>query len=164
MLLYIIRHAWAGEFGDPRWPNDDERPLTGEGRERFACMVETLAKRGFAPQAIATSPLLRCRQTAEIAARHLKRSPPVESLDALRPSSDLAVALEWACRQAGTCSEVAWVGHSPDVNEMAAALIGDQGALVRFAKGAVAAVAFDGLPVPTRGELKWLVTAKVLGC
>ena len=26
MDLYIIRHAWAGHFGDPAWPDDSQRP------------------------------------------------------------------------------------------------------------------------------------------
>jgi hypothetical protein len=35
---------------------------------------------------------------------------------------------------------------------------------IRFAKGAVACIAFDGEVVRGAGELQWLVTAKVLGC
>ena len=64
MILYVIRHAWAGHYGDPAWPDDSQRPLTDEGRQRFARVVAELVKRGFAPQRIATSPLVRCRQTA----------------------------------------------------------------------------------------------------
>ena len=35
MFIYIARHAWAGDRGDPRWPDDSLRELTPEGVERF---------------------------------------------------------------------------------------------------------------------------------
>jgi hypothetical protein len=47
---------------------------------------------------------------------------------------------------------------------MTAALIGSPDGLVRFAKGAIAAIRFDGPLVLGGGELQWLVSAKVLGC
>ncbi len=53
MFIYIARHAWAGERGDPRWPDDSLRPLTPEGVERYDKVIQTLAKRGFAPARIA---------------------------------------------------------------------------------------------------------------
>ena len=43
MRLYIIRHAWAEEPGDARWPSDADRPLTADGKKRFKKVVETLA-------------------------------------------------------------------------------------------------------------------------
>ncbi|MBX3414069.1 MAG: histidine phosphatase family protein [Pirellulales bacterium] len=163
MQLYIVRHAWAGEYGDPRYPDDRLRPLTREGKERFAEMVRKLAKRGFAPRFIATSPLVRCRQTADIIAAGVRGKPVVEELPALAPGSDLAALLAWSAAQSAD-AELAWVGHMPDVAELTAAMIGDRRALIRFAKGAVAAL---DAPSPLRAgsaELQWLATAKLLGC
>ena len=65
MKLYIVRHAWAEEQDDDRWPDDRQRPLTAEGRKRFSRVAKALDHRGIAPQLIVTSPLMRCRQTAE---------------------------------------------------------------------------------------------------
>jgi len=161
MLIYIVRHAWAYHYGDPRWPDDSLRELDPEGAERFMQVVETLAERGFAPEAVATSPYARCRQTAEIIAKYTPAKPEVADLDALAPGSDLAALLDWS-RAAG-CDQVCWVGHAPDVGILAAALIGDGDANVRFAKGAVAAVRFDGEIELAAGELYWLATAKSLG-
>ena len=42
MDLYIIRHAWAAESDDSRWPDDGMRPLTAEGKERFARVAKKL--------------------------------------------------------------------------------------------------------------------------
>jgi phosphohistidine phosphatase len=164
MILYVIRHAWAGHYGDPAWPDDDQRPLTDEGRERFARMVGELVKQGFAPEVIATSPLVRCRQTAEIVAEGLPNRPDVVSRDELVPGSDLEGLLRWTNRKASQCEQLAWVGHAPDVGRLTAALIGDSKGWIRFAKGGVAAVRFPGRPAPGEGELRWLVTAKLLGC
>ena len=164
MILYIIRHAWAVDPDDPRWPDDRDRPLTDEGRARWAAMVKSLADRGFAPQLIATSPLVRCRETSQILAAGVSGKPKTVLLDALAPESDLGQLIAWTNREAGRCRELAWVGHAPDVSHLAAALIGDSRSLVHFSKGAVAAIEFDGPVQPSSGELRWLVTAKVLGC
>ena len=163
MILYIIRHAWAGHYGDPAWPDDDLRPLSGEGRERFARVVEALVGRGFAPQLVATSPLVRCRQTAEIVAGGVPGGPEVVELDALAPGGDLDALVDWTVREAGGLQEVAWVGHAPDVGYFTGRLIGDSPHGIRFAKGAVAAIRFEDPPGRSEGELRWLVTAKVLG-
>jgi len=164
MILYIIRHAWAGHYGDPEWPDDRRRPLSDEGRERFTRVVRALVERGFAPELVATSPLVRCRQTADVVASETPGNPKVVTRQELAPGSDLGGLLEWTREAAGERDEVAWVGHAPDVGQLAAALIGDAQGWIRFAKGAVAAIHFQGPPAPDEGELRWLVTAKMLGC
>jgi phosphohistidine phosphatase len=164
MILYIVRHAWAEEADETRWPDDAQRPLTDEGCKRFAKMVKVLADRGLAPAVVATSPLVRCRQTAEIIARQIAGKPRLVPRDELSPGSDLDKLLAWTAPYAADEEQFAWVGHAPDVGELAAALIGDGSANLVFAKGALAAIEFDGHPTRRQGELRWLVTAKILGC
>ena len=162
MKLYIVRHAWAGEHGDPRYPNDGLRPLTDDGRKRFAAMMKRVAGHALQPALIATSPLVRCRQTAEALAEHLPSPPRIVERVELQPGSDLEGLIGWSAEQA--VPSLAWVGHAPDVGLMAAALIGDATGSIRFAKGAVCLIEFDSVIAPGRGELQWLVTAKTLGC
>src|SRR5690242_10033312 len=121
MLLYIIRHAWAEERDLHRYPDDEGRPLTKEGRKRFRKMVRSLVEGGFAPSTLATSPLLRCRQAAELISECLGLQPQV--VEALAPGSKLDVLLDWTRPHAD--NDVAWVGHAPDVDHLTAALIGD---------------------------------------
>lgn len=161
MKVYIIRHAWAGERDSEQWPDDDRRPLTEEGRERFRKMVLRLREFGFAPQIIATSPLDRCRQSAEIIAEILPNKPLVVPREELAPPSQLAGLVSWSRDQ--DCEEIAWVGHDPDVGVITARLIGDDEGRIHFAKGAVAAVAFDKKIRVGDGELRWMVTAKIVG-
>src|SRR5687768_9503315 len=138
MLIYIIRHAYAYEHGDPRWPDDSQRPLEGEGAERFRRGARELADRGVKPEAIASSPYVRCRQTAEIFAEETGGKAEVVELDLLAPGSDLDGLVRWSRQQ--QVESIAWVGHSPDVEFLTAALISEGEANVRFAKGAVAAI------------------------
>jgi phosphohistidine phosphatase len=161
MFIYIARHAWAGDRGDPRWPDDSLRELMPEGIERFTKVVKALADRGFAPKRIATSPYTRCRQTADIIAKYVAGKPEIEELDALEPGSELEPLIDWSNSQS-EC-DVCWVGHSPDVEDLAADLIGEGDARIRFAKGAVAAISFDAEVGMGIGELHWLTTAKSLG-
>jgi phosphohistidine phosphatase len=161
MFVYIARHAWAGERGDPRWPDDSLRELTSEGIERYTKVVKSLAGRGFAPERIATSPYTRCRQTADIIAKYVESDPIIDELEALEPGSELEPLLEWSRAQGEV--DTCWVGHSPDVERLAAEVIGDGAARIRFAKGAVAAISFEADINAGAGELYWLATAKSLG-
>lgn len=161
MYLFIARHAWAGERGDPRWPDDSLRELTREGIERYTKVVKTLAARGFAPSHIATSPYTRCVQTAQIIAQHVEGNPEIDELEALEPGSDIEPLLEWSREHDHT--NTCWVGHSPDVEFLTACLIGNGDANIRFAKGAIASIKFESDLAPDNGELYWLATAKSLG-
>lgn len=161
MRLFIVRHAFAYEHGDPRWPDDSRRPLEPDGAKRFAKGVKKLADRGFEPEIIATSPFVRCRQTADLVSEGTVHAPEVVELTALQPGSDLDAVIAWSIETGR--SSIAWVGHSPDVERLASKLIGDGAAAIRFAKGAVAAIRFDEDFEPGEGELEWLATAKVLG-
>jgi phosphohistidine phosphatase len=163
MDLYIIRHAWAEQRDASRWPDDDSRPLTPDGEERFALVAKKLVRCGMAPALVATSPLVRCVQTTEILAAAMPSRPKIVALDELRPGSDLEGLLQWTGRHGDKRDEIAWVGHAPDVDRLTAAVIGGGDSLIHFSKGAAAAVHFDGLPARGRGELRWLATAKVLG-
>jgi phosphohistidine phosphatase len=160
-LLYIVRHAWAEEQGES-YPDDERRPLTKSGRKRFRKIIKRLAKRGFNPLHVATSPLVRCRQTAEIIAKHVDSGPQVTNLDALAPGSSLEPLIAWTRLQSE--GDGAWVGHSPDVGRLTASLIGEPHTAICFAKGAVAAIEFDHEIAAGKGQLRWLVTAEILDC
>lgn len=160
-FIYIARHAWAHDYGDERWPDDSQRPLEEAGGERYIRVIKALTERGFEPEIIATSPYTRCRETADIIARHTRHKPEVVELPALEPQSDFEKLIDWTRKQ--QLQQVCWVGHAPDVGFLTAALIGARRANIRFAKGGVAAVRVYEDFGPDCGELYWHVTAKALG-
>jgi phosphohistidine phosphatase len=160
--LYIVRHAVAEDAHAGLL--DHDRCLTPKGRKRFERMVERLVGRGMDIDLIATSPLIRCRETAEILAGVVAETagggPRVEVVDALAPGSDWQALVEWTVQQ--DVARVAWVGHAPCVGRLVAVSIGDGSAAVRMSKGAVAAISLDDGPGQP-GELDWLVTPDLLG-
>jgi phosphohistidine phosphatase len=156
--LFVVRHAVAEDAGPGL--ADADRRLTPKGRKRFARLVRRLADRGLELDLIATSPLVRCRETAAILAEELPRSPRIEVVDALAPGSDWQALVEWTVRQ--DSARVAWVGHAPCVGRLVAVSIGDGSAAVRMSKGAIAAIRLDDGPGQP-GELDWLVAPDLLG-
>lgn len=163
MDLFIIRHAWAGDRDDAKYPDDSLRPLTDEGRQRFAKMVEFLVPRGLKPRLIATSPMVRCVQTAETLAAALGTKTKLVQRKELLPGGDPKRLFAWTQEQTADTEQIAWVGHAPDVGFFAALLLGQDDGWMNFKKGAIAAIRCSNSPDFGRGELQWLVTAKVLG-
>lgn len=162
MRIFIIRHAWAEERDSQRWPDDGLRPLTKKGRKRFVKLVRRLQDGDFEPEVIATSPLVRCRQTADLLAEQFDAAePPIVELDALAPGSDLETLIQWSNEH--DVAQLAWVGHSPDVGDLLGELIGAAGEAFRYPKGAVACVDFDESIARNQGQLRWLATADLLG-
>lgn len=152
--LYVIRHAEAKAAVDG---DDASRPLTKKGRKRFARLLRRLADAGMAVDVIATSPLVRTRETAELVAREV--GGRVEPVDALAPGADWQALVEWTARR--DAARVAWVGHAPCVGRLVALSIGDGSAAIRMEKGAIAAIALgDGPAQP--GDLEWLATPDLL--
>ena len=160
MIVYLVRHAWAGHSGDLNFPDDRLRPLTRKGRKRFRKLVHKLAERSFAPRTIATSPLTRCEQTANIVAEEVDQDAEVVLCDALAPGGDHRETLRKIAAHGE--HDIACVGHAPDIEEFAALLIGDDSAGIRFDKGAVAAIEFSNGVAAGQGTLRWLVTADLL--
>lgn len=151
--LYVVRHATAEDASDGM--TDDERRLTRKGRKAFARLVRRMAAADVGIDVIATSPLVRARQTAAILAEEIGGEPRVEVVAALAPGGDWEALVEWTVHQ--DAARVAWVGHAPSIGRLVALTIGDGTAAVRMQKGAVAAIRLDDGPGHP-GELEWLLT------
>lgn len=155
--LYIVRHAPAEDDADD---GDAARRLTKKGRKAFARLVNRLAEAGLELDLVATSPLVRARETAEILAAELGGRPRIEVVDALAPGCDWQTLVEWTVQQ--DAARVAWVGHAPCVGRLVALAIGDGSAAIRMHKGSVAAIRLDDGPGQP-GELDWLATPDLAG-
>lgn len=154
--LYVVRHAWAEESGPGI--DDHARRLTKRGRRRFAKFARHLRRAGVEVDLVATSPLVRARETAEILT-DIFDTPPPAVVDALAPSADWPALMEWTIGQ--DARRVAWVGHMPCVGRLVALSIGEGSAAIRMQKGAVAAIRLDDGP-GNPGELEWLATADIV--
>jgi phosphohistidine phosphatase len=139
MKLYLVRHAEAIERSGTT--PDASRYLTTKGRLAFRKIARRVRKAGVAPAVIFTSPLLRSVQTAEILAERLKYEGPVVVEKELSPGFDLQ-ALRSLLVGAASPEEAAFVGHEPDLGDLAATLLAlPEGFPLR--KGAVLALEVD---------------------
>ena len=158
MQLLIIRHAIAVPRGTPGVP-DEDRPLTPEGEGKFREAAKGLARIVDRPDALLTSPWLRAKQTAAIAAAAWGRLEPRET-PALAGGSfeEQAAVLD---RQAADAT-VAVVGHEPYVSALLARLVGSRAEdRLEFKKGGAALVEVPGA-LADGGRLVWFLPPRVL--
>jgi len=116
MNLLVIRHAIAEdkEVFASTGRDDDLRPLTEAGRRKMRRAAAGL--RVLIPRltVLASSPLVRARETAEIVAPAFRVSR-AEMVEALRPDRPFDAFLYWLRRQPNDEDEgaIAVVGHEP---------------------------------------------------
>ena len=157
--LYLVRHAIADDRG-PDWPDDSKRPLTEHGIARFKEVVAGLTEIDVELEEVFTSPLVRARQTAQLLAAGVRGKPSVRVLKALEPGHGPAAVLQQLAREIRK-SQVALVGHEPDLGELAAHLVGASKPLA-FKKGGVCRIDVQVLPPRRSGILVWMLPPKIL--
>lgn len=164
MELVLLRHGIAVPRDDPRCPPDEDRPLTEKGIRRTHRSARGLQALGAVPGAILVSPLLRARQTAEIAAGVFGLAPAATfRTDALRPEGDPRRVLDEARRLAESVpvERVLCVGHAPNLDRVLAAAVGATGGTVTsLGKAGAACVRWEGRS--GRARLRWLIPPRLL--
>ncbi|MFM9103641.1 MAG: SixA phosphatase family protein [Cyanobium sp.] len=106
--LLLLRHGIAEERSPDR--PDAQRALTAAGRQRTAAVLERLLELDLRCQQLLSSPLLRARQTAELAVA-AGLAPELQLVEGLAPAGDPWPLLRWP---AGV-HRLALVGHEPDL-------------------------------------------------
>jgi phosphohistidine phosphatase len=159
MQLLIVRHAIAEDrlvFAASK-KRDDLRPLTDRGRERMTQAARGLHRLVPRLDLLATSPLVRAVQTAQILAREYACDQAVE-VPCLAPGAGPGQVASWL----GTCTgadTVALVGHEPDLSELIGWLsAGADGARIQFKKGAACLLDCPTQPQAAGCDLLWLHT------
>ena len=117
MPLLIVRHAIAEER--ETWvPRDDSlRPLTADGKKKMKESAKGL--RALVPtlDVLATSPLTRAMQTAQILSKVYDKPAPTVA-DVLAPGQRPAAVVAWLRTQSAH-KTVAVVGHEPGLGSLA---------------------------------------------
>jgi phosphohistidine phosphatase len=161
MKLLVIRHGIAmdrDEFAESGQP-DDLRPLTEEGRRKMKDIAKWLRKKVKDVDILATSPLLRARQTAEIVADEFGIEKP-EMTDALVPDSSFEDFEQW-CALYADKKVVAIVGHEPHLSLLVTWFIsGKRESRVELKKGGACLIDFESGAHHDSGTLSWLVTPR----
>jgi len=155
MRIHLCRHAEAYP-GDP----DELRELTRAGRDGAKILADRLAELAEPPRVVVTSPLVRARQTAEILAAEFDPRPSLVNVESLAPDGTYAAVVA-DLEKHGRKTRIALVGHEPMIGELAARLIGSRHP-IEFKKGSVCRIDVDDLPAAGPGDLRWMLTPKML--
>src|SRR5207245_4197073 len=161
MELVFLRHGLA--VYKEEWKGEDEaRPLTREGVERTKEVVRGLRVLKVRPDVILSSPLLRARETAEIAKEGLIADAKAELVDELAPSAapDQLIARlpDLAEKPVVLC-----VGHEPHISTTISAMVsGRTAASFDVKKAGACCIRFTGIPKAGAGTMLWLLPPKFL--
>ncbi len=157
MKLILIRHAIAAPLGQPA-KRDEDRQLTDLGERHFRRVAKALREVAPKPKAILTSPLVRARQTADIAAKIWGKIEPVDDAALIDGDWDaICVLLD----PFGADDTIALVGHDPWISELTARLLdAKSGRRFAFRKGGVALIDIEK-PRSGRGTLLWFIPPRV---
>ena len=160
--LCILRHGIAADRALGARGGDAKRPLTPEGRERVEEIAKGLARIGFAPQWVVSSPYVRAADTARIVAAGLGPRVPLDCCEALEPGGSPEALLAFLAKNPER-RPVLVVGHEPDLSELAARLTGaGRDANFAFKKGGCCLISFDQFPPSSPGRLVWWLTPRIL--
>ena len=162
MQLLVVRHAPAGdkiEFAASGRP-DDERPLTDEGIRKMRAAASGLGRMVERLDVIASSPLRRARETAEILAAAYDAAP-FEIVESLAPGSAPAALVPWLERQFAA-NVVAVVGHEPHLSGLVSWLVsGATRPWLELGKGGACLLELERAAA-LGATLRWLVEARTL--
>ena len=157
--LFILRHGEAGNRMTVV-EKDSERPLTPEGRTEMQKIAKSLKAIGLQTDRIYTSPLRRARETAEIAAKILE-IPTLEEWDELKPDGSKTGLYRKLARLEQNLRPIL-VGHEPYLTSMIGEIIGTTNAKIVLKKGGVGKVRITSFNPRISGELRWLLTPKII--
>ena len=115
---------------------------------------------GVSLDVMLTSPLVRTRQTTDIVASVFDPRPPIVVVEALAPGGSFPSVMAEIEKQSRR-SNIALVGHEPDLGEMAGHLSGLRHRL-EFKKGAVCRIDIETLGPRATGTLQWLLTPRIM--
>jgi phosphohistidine phosphatase len=177
--LLLLRHGIAADAADEPGLDpqlaDGARPLTPAGRRRTAAVLQRLLTLDLTCNQLFTSPLLRARQTAELALQ-AGLAPALSEAPALAPGGDAAgwlrqlgaatsldvqpLDVQPPCVERPCVERWALVGHEPDLSCLAASLIGADPGSLQLKKAGVALLAWT--PGQARARLLLLVPPRAL--
>ena len=147
MQLLIVRHSAAedkAEFAKDG-QNDDLRPLTVEGKNIMSHCADGLREVVPKISELATSPLVRARETAEILARTYQIEIGATT-NVLSPDAPFDKFIEWIADRAKQ-DVVAVVGHEPHLSGLATWLMcGTKESRIELKKGGACLLTFRGAP------------------
>lgn len=158
MELYLLRHGIADEPGFGA--RDADRELTAEGRKKLRQIFKVALAAEARPTLIVSSPYVRARQTATLAAKQLEYTSEILYSNALVPHASPQEVWE-EIRMYKSEARLLLASHEPLMSATAALLLNSPGLAIDFKKGAMMRIDLDGFSAQPRGVLKWYLTPRL---
>ncbi|MEY4918116.1 MAG: phosphohistidine phosphatase SixA [Verrucomicrobiota bacterium] len=166
MNLFVLRHGIAsdpGENGLPKNLKDAERPLSAKGKQRMWQIAAALRAMELKFDVVATSPLLRARQTALIISESMELRRKLLFTDNLMPDGNPKLLVDQLNDLGSRAKNVLLVGHEPYLSRLISLLVaGDTAAAIDLRKGGLAKLEIEALRYARCATLTWLLTPKQL--
>lgn len=159
MDLLVIRHGIAEDRDAFAASGTDDalRPLTDDGRRKMRRVARALTTLVPSLDVLASSPLVRARQTADLVAKAYS-GLPVTEITQLEPDHPPDAFAGWVRGQSRR-GAVAAVGHEPLLGCIVSLLLaGRTQSFVELKKGGACLVAFPDRIEPGAGVLRWVLT------
>jgi phosphohistidine phosphatase len=162
MKLLVVRHATAvdkDEFARTG-KSDDLRPLTPAGKREMRDVARGIRDVVPAVDTLATSPLVRAVQTAEILGEAYDRKPV--TVEWLQPETPYEEFAQWA-RSHREKKMVVIVGHEPHLSGLVSWLLAaSKRSLLELKKGAACLLEVEEASGASSATLLWSMAAKHL--
>jgi len=163
MDLLVIRHGIAEDRDAFAASGTDDalRPLTDEGRRKMRQVARGLTTLVPALDLLASSPLVRARQTADLLAKAYS-GLPVTEITQLEPDQPPEAFAEWLRGQSRR-GAVAAVGHEPLLGCIVSLFLAERAqSFIELKKGGACLVGFPDRVEPGAGVLRWALTPGAL--
>lgn len=155
MKIYFLRHQEA----EPRLQGkpDSERRLTEAGANLMKDEAIGMKKKGILFDLVATSPLKRSVESAEIIAKEMGYNEDILKTDLLLPGTTYEKVLKLLKENIGKKS-LLLVGHEPDFGKIIATITASIGQEpLPMKKGALCCVESAGESLETPGSERWKI-------
>ena len=164
MELFILRHAIAVPRGTPGYDEDSERPLTSEGRKKLRRIAKTMAKMELSFDLILSSPYVRARDTAEIAAKILGARKKLKFSDHLVSHGSAEALVNQLKSHYHSQRYVLLVGHEPYLSKLISVLLtGEPDLSLTLKKGGLCKLTVEKLRYGRCATLEWLLAPRQMG-
>ena len=158
MDLFVLRHGKAGQSSEE--PDDRKRALTADGKDEMRKIGKWMRQKKFDFEVIATSPLARAYESADIVARSLAKKDRLAVWEELAPGGDLNTIC-YRAAQFGEDAAILLTGHEPQLSTLISRIIsGNDNVSLILAKGGLAKIRNYSFNKRASGDLQWLLTPK----
>ena len=159
MELYILRHAIAADRGTVE--NDFDRPLTTEGEQKLRRVVKAMRNLGLSFDLVLSSPYVRARQTAEIAAAAFAAGKSLALWESLGADGNPREFIAELRTLQPPPASVLLVGHEPFLSTLVGLLVsGAARSVVTLKKAGLCKLNVETLKVGRCASLEWLLSPR----